>query len=731
MNVLKPYLRGWIIIIASMTIAYLMANKYLNYTTPMYESTAKLRLADIGEGVPNSNLFKDLDVFATTQKLNAEIEVLKSHILLEKMLTKLNFDKQIFRVGSIKRKELYTDSPIQLTTWDVSRTFTDRTFALAVHNKSTFTITSDKGQVTNGKMGDTLSIEGNKLMVSINEKLLKQNKALQIADKYEFIINSKQKLISEISKQIDITPVDKDIAVVRISYKSAQPEKAALLPNALAEAYIQDYIEMKYNAANITVHFLDDRIHEVSRKLTQVENNILDYRNQRGITNISQQTETDLRKISQLKIQQTNLKMSLDAVKSLEAYMASGKNDFMSLAPNFEAFTDLLSTEMIKKIKQLQAEKRDLELQYTPNDDRVSIIDKKLHDLTSYLMESISNTRKNLQVKYNNLATDIEEAEKVFIDVPEKEKMLNILNREFNIFQQSYNFLNEKKIEAEIAKAAKIAFHRVITPAYVSKEPVSPNRAIIKIVATMLGLIGSVILIAIVHSLKARVNGTNTIEANSMIPIAAAIPKLKTNREQETFFLKMIAQWEVKNLIIPQGIIAINGFSIKEGAQFITRSMMASFELQERNTLLIDFHKAIFPHLANDLVPQAINQYVSVINIDDQAIKQLSAEKLQQFLQKYSQEYEHIIILNDGLDSQFCLPVMATATLNIMVLDARLTPAKKIETINLLKDEYNLANIYFVINRLGYNPSLVKELFKESKKWLTYLITLKKTWKYA
>ena len=67
-----------------------------------------------------------------------------------------------------------------------------------------------------------------------------------------------------------------------------------------------------------------------------------------------------------MKIQQTNLKMNLDAIKDLESYMEKGKENFLELAPNFEAFTDLLSTEMIKKIKQLQSEKKDLLMEYTP-----------------------------------------------------------------------------------------------------------------------------------------------------------------------------------------------------------------------------------------------------------------------------------------------------------------------------------------------------------------------------
>ena len=102
----------------------------------------------------------------------------------------------------------------------------------------------------------------------------------------------------------------------------------------------------------------------MTKKLSNSENSIQGYRDEKNIINISQETETDLRKISQLKIQQTNVKMNLEAIHELDEYIKNGKENFLDLAPNFEAFTDLLSTEMVKKIKQLQGEKKDLLLTY-------------------------------------------------------------------------------------------------------------------------------------------------------------------------------------------------------------------------------------------------------------------------------------------------------------------------------------------------------------------------------
>ena len=75
-------------------------------------------------------------------------------------------------------------------------------------------------------------------------------------------------------------------------------KKLQLFVNKLAQAYIQDYIENKFKAANVTVDFLEEtRLQGANNKLVNSEKNIQDYRDDKNIINIRQETETDLRKI--------------------------------------------------------------------------------------------------------------------------------------------------------------------------------------------------------------------------------------------------------------------------------------------------------------------------------------------------------------------------------------------------------------------------------------------------
>ncbi|MFY8112323.1 MAG: GumC family protein [Flavobacterium sp.] len=708
-RLLKPLFRGMPIIILSVVLSIMAAKKYLNYVTPMYESTARLKLADIQEGLSNSNLFKDIDALLSSSKIAAEIEVLKSSALIEKTISKLPFNKEIYRKGGMLSTELFENSPILIDgTFEGSKALDKRYGLQLLSNKEFLFFYPESKEGINGQIGKPLVIEGGKIIVHLNDDYIATKKEIKVIDQYEFEFLSQQKLLDKINSNLDIVPVEKDVPVIRINFKSNVPLKAALFVNKLAEVYIKDYIESKYKAANTTVNFLKGEIQTSNQKLKASEDNIQNYRDQNNIINIRQETETDLRKIAQQKIEQTNLKMSLDAIKNLNQYIANGKNNYLELSLNFEAFTDLLSTELVKKMKQLQAEKKDLLLTYTPNHEKVKIIDDKLKDLFDYQIESIKNTERNLQIKYNNLKNDIKEAEKVFIGLPEKEKQLNSMSREFNLYEKNYNFLNEKRIDAEIAQSAKIAFHKIITPGEVSKTPVSPIRIIIIIVAAVIGLLGSIIIIYIVHFLKAKVNDSSTIEKSSSIPIALTTPYLKTTESINNNFLKEALQLEIKGIIPPKSILGVSSYDDPVHHLFHSENWIKAFQNQGRKTLIID------------ATGQLNNKFEATHYIDysDTKYHRYTQEHFQNEINAKMSTYDLVLIHNQALkDGPLALLFMSLSTQNLVVLDSRETAEKRITTINLLKEEFELPNVWFVLNKTGYNPNLFVEAKKLWKKY--------------
>lgn len=709
-RILKPFLRGLPIIILAIMISVLAAKKYLSYVTPLYESTAKLKLADVQEGVPSANLFKDFDVFATANKIATEVEVLKSENLLEKTLAQLPFDTEIYRKGSLLSVELFQNSPILIAGAFSSSEGYDKRYQLDVlSNKNFMFYYPDSKEGVAGSFGKPFAVKGGTILITLNQPFIQAKKEVKIIDHYEFEFLSQQKLLDKVNKNLDIVPVDKDVPVIRINFKSNVPEKAALFVNKLAETYIKEYIETKFKAADTTVDFLKEEIDSSRKKLTNSEDNIQQYRDQNKIINIRQETETDLRKIAELKIQQTNIKMNLDAVKKLNQYIDNGKDSFLELAPNFEAFNDLLSTEMIKNIKKLQAEKKDLLITYTPENEKVKIVDQKINDLIDYQVESVRNTEKNLQIKYNEISNVIDQSEKVFVGLPEKEKQLEILNREFNLYENNYNFLNTKRIEAEIARSAKISFHKIITPGEVASTPVSPVRSIIIIVAAVLGMFGSIILIYIVHILKAKVNDVYTIEKNSTIPVAIATPFIGNSDKIEAVFLQEALQMDLKGLLADQSCIVISSYNRSEEHLFHSVNLFRAFQKQGRKVVFLD---------ATGEAKSQLNTG-DYVNLSDPKYTSYTQKALRDEIEGKMNLYDLGILYNQSIkNSSVALSFMSLATQNLIILDSRKTAAKVITEIELLNEEFQLPNMWFVLNRAGYNPSVWTEIKKMLKRYL-------------
>lgn len=710
LRILKPYLRGLPLIVFAMIIGYLVMAQYLKYVTPKYESVTRLRLADIGEGVPNSNLFKDFDVFVTSNKIAAEIEVLKSQVLLDQTLNHLDFDIELFRVGKMRTTELYHDSPFKVEFISLENRLLDRLFNLQLHSDLSYSLIHPDGLEYQAVLGDTLQTQGATLLISLNQPFINSRKKVDIADEYQFKKLSRSELISQIKADLSIMPVDKDVAVIRLIFASPHPVKAARFPDVLARTYIEDYIRTKSEAARVTKDFLDDQVREVSNKLSQIERDIEAYRNQENITNLRQQSETILREVSQMKIQQTNLWMSLEAINELNRYMQEGAEDFERLAPNFEAFTDLLSTELIKKIKDLRAEKRDLLLVFTPQEERVKVIDYKLNDIYTYLLESISNTRRNLEIKYENLSRDITIAELQLIDFPEKERLLTILQREFEIYQASYNFLNEKKIEAEIAHAASISFHRIIEYAKVPKNPFSPNYTILKIVAALMAGAGVLVLIFLVHTIKARVNDQLTIETTSAIPVVASTPRLRNIQNLQVHFLHQVNKLEVKALLKPGSIVSLNSYSLHEGSFFHALHLAEALSKQKRKVLLIDIENKSTLSTVEAGETVALTETLHVAHLDNPNYLFYTNDEIANLIKSIGSGFDVVIISNAGMGTQLALQVMKSSDVNFVVVDSRLTPAKQIPQVDLLKEEFGFENMYFILNRIAYNPNVVAEV---------------------
>jgi len=738
-RLLRPLVTYWPIIAISVLAAVIIASRYLKYSTPMYESTAKLKLADIHEGVPNSNLYKDFDIFTSSNKIAAEVELIKSKLIISNALDSLGFDVAYFRKGEIHDMEIYEEPPFSVKYSLHDSSVMNKRIAVEILNKEQFRITIPKANPATrvAKFGEMIFISKGFLMLDKNTNLLKKRPDYNFVDNYYFNIYTRDYVIDKIiGDNIDITAIDKDVPIIRLTYKSQVPEKAAAFSNALAKAYVDDYVKNRTNAAGKTVEFINSQLDDVSGKLANSENNIESYRDSKNIINIKQETETNLKKIAEMKIQLSNMKMNLSAMDSLYEYVQVDDIRFLTLAPNFEAFTDLLSTEMIKKIKQLESERKDLLLKYTAGNPQVKIIDSKLKDITSYLRESIKNTRNNLQIKYGEIEEAIAFAERDFIGLPTKEKTITILEREFNHYQNIYNFLSEKRTEASIAESATLNFHRVISKAEVPIAPISPKPTITMILAVFIALVLSVTFVYVLDNIRSNTYDSSQIEEVSHLSIIAEVPNL-TGKGRNAFSSVAIRMSMHPSLGV-NSVVAFTSYKSQEGKTYLANQFGKAMVRAGHAAIRVDFsgyfdNDDVSP-VAKGLSPNELEKYIKEDLKNGLDTIQLGtimnkyalfpgSKELSQLIQVLKEQYAYVLLDVPSLkENEEMVALLTEASATIVIYRFGKSTSSQIAYFNKLMLELRINNA-FVINNMVEEGLNVGKPIKNLKNWIVGVMT--------
>ncbi len=723
-RIIKPFRRGgWLVVLASVLIAVLIALRVIRYTPLQFESTVKIKLDDLGQGPSSATLYKDFDLFSNVNKIAGEVELLKSSLLIGKALEELDFGTSYYRVGVIRTQELYHNKPFEFKSENIPSSLINKEIRIDVLSDENYTILfpfTFHNAAFSGVFGEDYVVNNWKFSVVKADSIIAAVPNFQLEDQYLTIFNDPQDLKERVASRLDVVAVEKDVPVIRVSYKSEVPEKTADLLNTLTKIYIEDYINTRSNAAGRTVDFIDGQLEQVSKKLRESEGKIEDYRLKNNIINTRQETETELRKIAQLKIQLANLDMNLASLDSLVKYVDDEDKEFLQLAPNFEAFNDLLSTELIKKIKMYQAEKKDLLLKYTKEEKQVKLIDEKIKDLTDYIRESIHNTRNSLRIKRGEIEETIVLAQKTFEGLPTKEKQMVILEREFQLNQKMFNFLAEKRTEAAISEASNIAFHRIIQQATIPSTPASPKKSLLLIVAGFIGLLLGVSIVFLKSMLMAKVDTRNELEKYTQQHVLGVLPWAKNNQVKQRQFDQFNTLCKLNGIQKNQSIAITSGME-KEGKTYFSNGLCQSFLRTGWTVLFL----SVDPLIKGNLEDQNFDIRYSTFDWQKQLrknestglyelqltgrteIDSLFVEKLSHLLYELKQNFDLVIIdLPMLLSNPEVLQVMKSCDHSFYLVRSNFTPSKYLSYPDYIAQEFKITNIKLVLNGTSKSTNL-------------------------
>lgn len=691
----------WKVIALCVILSLICALLYLRVTPNTYSTDALVQVED-SKGAGAAALLGDLSsVVDQKSPAQAEIEILKSRMVLGQVIQDLNLNIRIHDDEDSKLHRLLTQDDILLD-YRKDGVFYQKNQSnflikqfnvpLAYQNKA---LTLD---LTVPQQFKLIDIEKEKVLFTgkLNQPNQSNGWNINIDSKAPFkqtftlVKQSLPAAVTSLNADYSVAEKGKLTGVIGLNYQGQDKQHITEVLNNILHVYHAQNIERKTLESKQTLKFLDKQLPELKKQLEESEIKFNKFREQYNTIDVTQESELMLKQ--NVELEKTRI-----------------------------------------ELKQKQAE---LSAKYTASHP---------------LMAEINAQLATIDKKANELNQALKR-------LPETQRLYLQLYRDVKVNSELYTSLLNSYQQLKISEAGEIGNVRIIDTAAEPIKPIAPRKLIILILSIFVGGFVGVLIALLRNLMHTGIKDSTQIENELDLPVYATVPRspVQESRIQILKKKKSIPILAVKNTNdiaieslrsirttihfslanAKNNVIAISGPAPEVGKSFISANLATIFAQGNKRVLLIDadirrgylhkyFNRDTTPGLTELLSGQStLAQTVFKTQVDNldfiargknqnNPSEMLSSTQFKELLEQLSQQYDHIILdtppvlaVTDGIIiSQY-------AGVNLVVARYAKTQIKELElTVNRFEQAGSKVNgiILNDINRAsggysyGYN----------------------------
>ncbi|AUC96071.1 exopolysaccharide biosynthesis protein [Bradyrhizobium sp. SK17] len=320
--------------------------------------------------------------------------------------------------------------------------------------------------------------------------------------------------------------------VIEISFRSLDPERAAQIANAVADAYIVDQLDSKYQATRRASVWLQDRIQELRSQASNAERAVLDYKKANNIVTSSgklldeQQLGELNTQLVQVKSQVADAKAKLDRI---EAVVKAGAPD--------ATVADTLNNQVITKLRsqylELANREADWSSRYGYNHLAAVNLRNQMREIQSSMMDELKRLAESYKSDYAialQRQSEIERAVNDSVSQSQSTNQAQVTLRELQSSAQTYRSLYDNFLQRYMENVQQQSFPvseaRVITRASRPLSKSHPQTLVVLAISMLGGLIAGLGL-GVLRDLYDRVFRTaDMVEAILDTDCIAIVPRV-------------------------------------------------------------------------------------------------------------------------------------------------------------------------------------------------------------
>jgi succinoglycan biosynthesis transport protein ExoP len=338
-----------------------------------------------------------------------------------------------------------------------------------------------------------------------------------------------ERVLERFQDRLAIDPVNRS-RLVAARFDSRDPELAARVVNTLAEDYVEQSLEARWQATQKAAEWLSQQLIGVKARLEKSEDALQSYARRNGLifleTDKGASQNVANERLQQLQEQLTKAQSERYEKEALYRLVQTGESGALP-----GVFDNKLIQDLSERLAELKREHAQVSTTFNPDYPRVKEIQSQIDEIAASLREERQRAADRMVNDYSAAVRReslVQQAlggqQKQVNLIAEKSVQYNILKREVDTNKQLYEGLLLQLKEAGVSASLKASNIRVVDSAQPPVKPVKPKTLLNLAVAMFLGLGLGIGAALFQERMDDTLKGDDDVERLFGLPSLALIP---------------------------------------------------------------------------------------------------------------------------------------------------------------------------------------------------------------
>lgn len=604
---LRIFSKNWYFVVVAIVLSAILSYLYSYKIPEVYGASTQLLLKDREIYNYQTQVYKDIGYVAAYGDIVNQKRVLTSYDMIDRALSKLDFDVSYYIIGRFKTSEVYGSLPFEVNIDLLNARLYEKPFDVKLIDPDHFELSYDpgKGVITKQFPFNKEVIEPDFVLTIRKTAQLSPASIEKLGESdYQFVRHSRPWLVGKYARSISVENLDYT-TILEVRSEDEIALRAKLFLDTLSQEYKEFNLRSEYEINDKTLAYIDKQLDEVTEILNRYEDDLQHYMEDNAILDLNKEQSRYYSEMVVYDNKKRGYELQIASLDDLEDYVLNLDESEKLLPPSAYVLQDDAYLEKtLSTLYSMQMERnKDLfdAKEYNPVVQRN---DSTLKLVRGNLLVYIKNTRKAFQEKIVEMEKQIADYEGMIRGVPKNQREILNIDRKVQVNEKLYVFLLEKRASTIIAKAGIIPGTKVIEAAR-SLGVVRPDKMKILYTFILGGVLLSLVIVFIRLMFYDRVENAEQLKAATHLPVFGEI--ISSDKAQDNYVVVdsdpksaitesfRTVRTNLEYLPLPDTgrVVLVTSYRPNEGKTFCSVNLSAILARAGKKVLLLelDLHK--------------------------------------------------------------------------------------------------------------------------------------------